>query len=115
MNNSNSLASEGCEACRAGAPLVSASEAEELLAQLESWQLVEKNQIKMLEKTYQFNNFVSALAFTNQVGEIAEAQQHHPDILTAWGRVTVTWYTHKIKGLHRNDFRCAAKCDQLVT
>jgi len=77
------------------------------------WQLLERNGIPQLERVYKFKNFVEALAFTNRVGELAEQEGHHPAILTEWGRVTVTWWTHKIKGLHRNDFIMAAKADQL--
>ena len=66
-----------------------------------------------LEKTYTFENFVQALAFTNRVGELAEAQGHHPDIHLAWGRVKVTVWTHKIDGLTESDFIFAAKADRL--
>jgi len=64
---------------------------------------------------FSFKNFVEALAFTNSVGALAEEQGHHPDLLTEWGRVTVTWWSHKIKGLHRNDFIVAARTDQIYT
>ncbi len=77
------------------------------------WQIVERENIQRLERTFKFKNFVQAVAFTNQVAEIAEAEGHHPAILTEWGKVTVTWWTHKIKGLHRNDFIMAAKTDRL--
>ncbi len=76
-------------------------------------QIVEREQVKRLERGFKFKNFVDALAFTNKVGEIAEAEGHHPVIITDWGKVTVTWWTHKIKGLHRNDFIMAAKTDRL--
>jgi 4a-hydroxytetrahydrobiopterin dehydratase len=66
-----------------------------------------------LEKTYPFKDFAMAVYFTNQVAKIAEKEDHHPSILTEWGKVTVTWWTHKIKGLHKNDFIMAAKTDQL--
>jgi 4a-hydroxytetrahydrobiopterin dehydratase len=76
---------------------------------------VEREGIKRLERTFKFKNFVQALAFTNKVGELAEAEGHHPAILTEWGKVTVTWWTHKIRGLHRNDFVMAAKTDRLYS
>ncbi|MFW1677914.1 4a-hydroxytetrahydrobiopterin dehydratase [Pontibacter sp. JAM-7] len=107
------LTQEQCEACRTGAPKVTAQEATELLLQLPQWQICTQEGVSRLERTYTFRNFAEALAFTNQVGGLAEAEQHHPDILTAWGRVEVVWYTHKIGGLHRNDFICAARCDLL--
>lgn len=75
---------------------------------------MKKDGIKRLEKSFKFKDFAEALAFTNKVGKIAEKEGHHPDILTEWGRVTVSWWTHKIKGLHRNDFIMAAKTDALL-
>jgi 4a-hydroxytetrahydrobiopterin dehydratase len=68
--------------------------------------------VKHLEKEFKFDNFVHALAFTNKIGELAEEEGHHPALLTEWGKVTVSWWTHKIRGLHRNDFIMAAKSDQ---
>jgi len=76
--------------------------------------VVEKDGIKRLERSFDFEDFVGALAFTNNVGELAEREGHHPDILTEWGRVTVSWWTHKIGGLHKNDFIMAAKTDALI-
>jgi 4a-hydroxytetrahydrobiopterin dehydratase len=75
--------------------------------------VVEKNGIKRLEKSFKFKDFAEALAFTNKVGKMAEKEGHHPDILTEWGKVTVSWWTHKINGLHKNDFVMAAKTDSL--
>ena len=89
------------------------AEIAELHPQIPTWEIVERDGIKRLEKVYKFDNFVDALAFTNKVGELAEEEGHHPAILTEWGKVTVTWWTHKIRGLHRNDFIMAAKTDQL--
>ncbi len=78
------------------------------------WILVEEDGIEKLQRHFSFKNFVDALAFTNQVGELAEKEGHHPAILTEYGKVTVTWWTHKIGGLHRNDFISAAKTDALM-
>jgi len=86
-------------------------EISELHPQVLSWQVVERDSIKRLERVFKFQNFAKALAFTNKVGEIAELDGHHPALLTEWGRVTVSWWTHKIQGLHRNDFIMAAKTD----
>ena len=69
--------------------------------------------IKRLEKVFKLKNFVEALEFTNKIGEVAEEQGHHPLIITEWGRVTVQWWSHKIKGLHNNDFIMAAKTEEL--
>ena len=84
-----------------------------LKPEVPDWTVVEKDGIPRLERQFKLKNFAQALEFTNRVGEIAEAEDHHPALLTEWGRVTVTWWTHKIKGLHRNDFIMAAKTDDL--
>ncbi len=109
------LNQEQCEACRVGAPKVTEAEAGQLLSEIPDWHIESADGISQLKRTYTFKNFAAALAFTNQVGALAEAEQHHPDILTAWGRVELVWYTHKIGGLHRNDFICAARSDQLYS
>jgi 4a-hydroxytetrahydrobiopterin dehydratase len=102
-----------CVACRRDAPTVTDAEIEELLPQIPEWELVELDGIKRLRRVFPFADFAEALAFTNRVGAIAEQQGHHPALLTEWGRTTVTWWTHKIRGLHRNDFVMAAKTDEL--
>ena len=102
-----------CTACRGGEPTLTAAEIGELLPRVSDWQLVEREGIKRLERVFGFRNFAGALAFTNRVGEHAEEEGHHPALLTEWGKVTVTWWTHKIGGLHRNDFIMAAKTDEL--
>jgi 4a-hydroxytetrahydrobiopterin dehydratase len=107
------LAKLRCVACRADAPTVTDDEIAELHPQVADWELVEEDGIKRLRRVFRFDDFAQALVFTNEVGEIAELEGHHPALLTEWGRVTVTWWTHKIKGLHRNDFVMAAKTDEL--
>ena len=107
------LAGEKCVACRRDAPRVTEAEIAELKPQIPDWQLEERDGIPRLEREYRFQDFVEALAFTNRVGELAEEEGHHPAILTEWGKVTVAWWTHKIRGLHRNDFIMAAKTDAL--
>ena len=77
------------------------------------WKVVERDGIPHLERVFKLKNFVQALAFTNKVGAIAEEQGHHPLIVTEWGKVTVQWWTHVIRGLHRNDFIMAAKTDEI--
>ncbi|HSQ27336.1 MAG TPA: 4a-hydroxytetrahydrobiopterin dehydratase [Anaerolineales bacterium] len=103
-----------CVPCRGGVPPLTRPEIESYLPQVPEWQVLEVEGIPRLQKEFKFNNFAQALAFTNQVGEIAEAEGHHPALLTEWGRVTVSWWTHKIKGLHRNDFIMAAKTDAMI-
>lgn len=108
------LADKTCEACRAGAPLATRQECMDFLSQLDGWQIISVDGVNNLQKTYPFKNFTLALEFTNKVGAVAEAENHHPAILTEWGKVTVTWWTHKISGLHANDFIMAAKTDDLL-
>ncbi len=107
------LVNSQCVACRADSPRVTATEIAEYRPQVPEWQLLERDGIPQLERVFKFKNFVEALAFTNRVGALAEEEGHHPAILTEWGKVTITWWTHKIKGLHRNDFVMAAKTDRL--
>jgi 4a-hydroxytetrahydrobiopterin dehydratase len=107
------LAAERCVACRADAPAVSEAEIAALQLQISDWRIVEREGIRRLERVFAFGDFAQALAFTNRVGALAEAEAHHPALLTEWGRVTVTWWTHAIHGLHRNDFVMAAKTDRL--
>ena len=108
------LIGQKCVACRAGEPTVSEVEMVEYRPQVPDWEIVERDGIKRLERVFRFRDFASALAFTDRVGELAESEGHHPAILTEWGKVTVTWWTHKIKGLHRNDFIMAARTDRLT-
>jgi 4a-hydroxytetrahydrobiopterin dehydratase len=109
----SNLAGATCVACRRDAPQVTADEIAELLPEIPDWELVEVDGVKRIQRVFRFDDFAQALAFTDQVGVIAEEQGHHPALLTEWGRTTVTWWTHKIKGLHRNDFVMAAKTDRL--
>ena len=102
-----------CVACRSDAPTVTEAEIAELQPQVPEWEITEREGIKKLNRVFRFDDFAKALAFTNALGELAEEEDHHPALLTEWGRVTVTWWTHKIKGLHRNDFVMAAKADEL--
>ena len=102
-----------CTACRGGEPTLTDEEIAELRPQVPEWQVVERDGAKRLERTFGFRNFAEALAFTDKVGERAEEEGHHPELLTEWGKVTVAWWTHKIGGLHQNDFIMAAKTDEL--
>ena len=102
-----------CEACQVGAPLLSQLELTELAVNIPDWLVVNELGMNQLCRSYTFTDFVSAQAFVNAVAELAEEQGHHPALLLEWGRVTVRWWTHKIKGLHRNDVIMAAQTDQL--
>jgi 4a-hydroxytetrahydrobiopterin dehydratase len=110
----NQLTQLKCIACRKGEPTVTQEEIAEFRPQVPDWEILEVDGVKRLEKVFKFDNFVHALAFTNKIGQLAEEEGHHPALLTEWGKVTVSWWTHKIKGLHRNDFIMAAKTDQVI-
>ena len=107
------LAAGQCVACRAREPVLTDAEIEDLLLHVIGWQVKEVDGIKRIEKVFKLKNFVEAIEFTNKIGEVAEEQGHHPLIITEWGRVTVQWWSHKIKGLHNNDFIMAAKTEEL--
>ena len=107
------LSEQGCEACRADAPLISEDELRRLMPAIADWQVVVVDGVIQLTREFGFPNFAQALAFSNRVGDIAEAEDHHPAILTEWGRVTITWWSHKIRGLHKNDLIMAARTDQI--
>ena len=109
----NQLTSKICSICQIGSPLATQSEINEYLPQIPEWKIIEVNQINHLTRCFKFPDFRNALTFTNLVGELAESEGHHPEIITEWGQVTVSWWTHKINGLHVNDFVLAAKTDQL--
>ena len=108
----NDLASKDCVPCKGGVAPLKGEALAGLLKQLDGWAAAAEHH---LEKTYKFTDFATALAFVNRVGALAEQQGHHPDILLAWGRATITIWTHKIDGLTESDFVFAAKCDQLAS
>lgn len=106
------LISETCEACRADSPLVTEAEEHELNPQIPEWEIVEVKGVRRLKRSFRIDGWMPAVEFTNAVAKIADAEDHHPTILTAWGKVSVSWWTHAIRGLHRNDFIMAAKTDE---
>ena len=110
----STLAQAQCEACRADAPKVSDEELAELIREIPDWNIETRDGHMELEKVFLFRTFKHALAFTNVVGAIAEEVGHHPALLTEWGKVTVTWWSHEMKGLHRNDFIMAARTDEVA-
>ena len=112
--NSKPLAEQTCTSCSRAMPPATAEEIAQLLTHLSEWSLIQPSEVPQLQKQYRFKNFRQALAFTNAVGAAAELAGHHPALLTEWGKVTVTWWTHAINGLHRNDFVMAAKTDALA-
>lgn len=107
------LSKQTCEACKADAPKVSDEELAQLIKEIPEWAAVTEDNILKLRRVYTFKNYQQALDFTNKAANLAERENHHPDILLEWGKVTVTWWSHKIKGLHKNDFIMAAKTDSV--
>lgn len=126
------LKEQKCEACQVGAPKVSPEERKELLSQIEGWTIitetkettekfnntgavksVTKHVVDKLFKVYGFNKYSEAVKFTNEVAALAETEGHHPTISLEWGEVGIWWWTHKIEGLHKNDFICASKTDEI--
>jgi 4a-hydroxytetrahydrobiopterin dehydratase len=105
------LAGESCVPCRGGVPTLKGRELQQIAQQVPEWKVVNEHHIT---REFKFPDFRQALDFVNKVGEIAEQQGHHPDILLSWGKAAVTLWTHKIDGLHQNDFIVAAKIDKLL-
>ena len=110
----NALSQMKCVACRGTEPRLTDSQIQEMIPQVPEWRVREVDGEKRLERTFKFRNFAEALAFTDRVGAVAEAEDHHPMLITEWGKVTVMWWTHVIHGLHQNDFIMAAKTDELL-
>lgn len=105
------LASKECVPCQGGIPPLKGKAIKELQAQLDGWEVQDEHH---LTKTYKFDDFAGALAFVNRVGEVAEAEGHHPDVYLAWGKVRLDVWTHKIDGLTESDFVFAAKADKAL-
>jgi 4a-hydroxytetrahydrobiopterin dehydratase len=106
----NALAERSCAPCRRGTPPLNETEIAPLLAQLDGWEAVEAHHLR---KEFRFPDFRAALAFVNRIGELAEREDHHPDLELGWGRAAVTIWTHSVGGLSHNDFILAAKIDRL--
>ncbi|NNE63990.1 MAG: 4a-hydroxytetrahydrobiopterin dehydratase [Gammaproteobacteria bacterium] len=100
------LSKQNCEACKADAPLISDEDLKLLMPKIPDWEIIVIDNIMRLKREFKFKDFL-------RVGEIAEAADHHPAILTEWGKVTVSWWSHKIKGLHKNDLIMAARTDEV--
>jgi 4a-hydroxytetrahydrobiopterin dehydratase len=105
------LAEQTLTPCRKGMPALTPAELNVVLHDLPAWQVVQHNDENQLQCVYTFPNFAAALAFTNAVGALAEAADHHPALTLEWGKVTARWWTHVIHGLHRNDCIMAARTD----
>lgn len=114
-SNAPALPRQKCTACRKGAPVVTPEEIEEFMPQLHAdWKIIERGGTPQLQRVITLPDFAKALELTLLIGAIAEEQGHHPALLVEWGRLTVTWWTHAIDNLHRNDFIMAAKTDRVI-
>ena len=109
------LALEHCRQITGDATPLTEAEIGRLLATLPDWKTYYKDAEPRLEKSFKFKDFREAMAFSGQLTQVINEEDHHPVLLIEWGQVTVTWWTHKIKGLHRNDFIMAAKTDEMYT
>jgi len=107
------LAQLKCVACRGGDSMLTDDEIAKLHLQIPEWQIMEVDGIKRLQRIFKLKDFVESIAFTNKIAMISEKEDHHPMIITEWGRVTIQWWTHVVKGLHKNDFIMASKTDEL--
>ena len=107
------LENNKCEACRIGAPKVTDEEKKTFLKELPDWNILDDGVVKLI-KDFKFSSYMEAVDFTKKVAEMADEEDHHPKIILEWGKVTVYWWSHKIEGLHKNDFICAAKTDSLA-
>ncbi len=105
------LSQKKCVACEGGIPPMEKEKAEDFLKQVQEWSLAENN--KKISKNFEFRNFEEAMVFINLVAALAEEEQHHPDIFVSYNKVRIDIWTHKINGLHENDFILAAKIDEL--
>lgn len=108
------LHSEQCVPCRGSETPLSEQEIEELRKNVPEWDVVDTDKTPKLRRRFRVADFRRALNLANQIGEIAEAANHHPRIVVEWGRVSVSWWTHAIGGLHRNDFIMAARTDRFA-
>lgn len=109
------LTQQHCEACRADAPRLTEAEIHQLMQQVPDWEVVEEDSIPRLRRLYKFADWQQAMDFVQRVSDLAEREDHHPAIGLEWGQVVVWWWTHKISGLHRNDFIAAAHTDALYS
>ena len=106
------LQSQSCEACKIDAPRLTDTEITNLISEINDWDLIQEP-VKQIKKIFSFPDYQSGVNFLNAVATMADQEDHHPELVIEWGKVTVIWWSHKIKGLHKNDFICASKTDNL--
>lgn len=108
------LAEKKCVPCEGGIPPATEAEIQEMKLQVPNWHVSRVDGFPRLHRVFFFNDFITAMDFTQKVGNVAEQEGHHPALLTEWGKVTVTWWTHALNGLHENDFIMAVKTDEVA-
>jgi len=111
----NELSKAVCEACRPDAPLLSQAEIKSHLQLLSGWEIIEEENIQKLQRTFATQNYSNTMTFVNEVAALAESENHHPLMVVDFRQVTVLWWSHKIKGLHKNDFIMASKTSDLMS
>lgn len=111
----NDLVHGVCIPCEEGGDPMTEEQMSKYKPQVPEWEIIDKDTIAKLKREFKFKNFAEAMTFADKVGELAEKNGHHPRLIVDWGKVTVLWWTHAVKGLHRNDFIMAAKTDALYT
>ncbi|HRN69964.1 MAG TPA: 4a-hydroxytetrahydrobiopterin dehydratase [Candidatus Woesebacteria bacterium] len=109
----NDLKHSVCIPCEEGGDPMNEEQISKYSPQVPKWKIIDTNSIAKLQREFIFKNFVEAITFADKVGKIAEENGHHPRLIIDWGKVTVLWWTHAVKGVHRNDFVMAAKTDEL--
>lgn len=113
--NAADLVASDCEPCHGDTPALTVAGIEALAELLPDWQVIERDGMSILSRQYRFKNFMQAMAFARAIADLAERANHHPAILIEWGKARVEWWTHKVKGLHRNDFVMAARTERLFS
>jgi len=107
------IARKTCTPCRGGVPPLTIDESAAMLRQTPEWEMLDNG--RRIQRSFKFTDFATAFGFVKLVSDLAESEGHHPDITFGWGYVTVSLQTHKINGLHENDFILAAKIDEVVS
>ena len=107
------LAAKKCVPCEVGTPPLSSERAQEMLKEVDGWELVDKEEKLSIRKKFKFDTYMDGIDFVNKIARVAEREDHHPDLEVGWRRVTVNFMTHNIGGLSENDFIMAAKIDKL--
>jgi 4a-hydroxytetrahydrobiopterin dehydratase len=107
------LKSQKCVPCEMGGLPLNQERIKILMAEIPEWELLEEDGVQKIKSDFKFPDFKEALYFVDRIGAAAEEEDHHPRLVLEWGKVGVWWWTHKVKGLHQNDFILAARTDEI--